>query len=248
LDEFANLGPMDEIARAIALLRGYRATIWMFVQSLAQLEGVYPESWKTFLDVDVVQAFGTNDLFTAEHLSRLAGERTVFASGAGASNTEGGRKGRGKNTSLSERSRRLILPDEVRRLDPSRQLLFVKAQAPLHAKKLRYYADGVLASRAEPNPFYEGSSPRNGHAARPLGWMKSLGRVKSLDWVKSLGWTRPRRGERRRHDAPQATRASTSSEAEGSTPAGRSIGKGGPEGVADTTSGEAPTGGPPGSG
>jgi type IV secretion system protein VirD4 len=154
LDEFANLGRMDEIARALALVRGFGAQMWMFVQSLAQLESVYPDAWKAYLDVDVLQAFGTNDLFTAEQISRIAGDETVLAGGASQGRTSGRQSRRSRGAMLTERSRRLLLPDEVRRLDPDHQLLFLKGMAPVLAKKLRYFEDRELLRRADPNPYY----------------------------------------------------------------------------------------------
>jgi hypothetical protein len=50
-------------------------TFWLVIQDLAQLRSTYPESWQTFLaNVDVVQAFGTNDWDTAQYLSKMTGE------------------------------------------------------------------------------------------------------------------------------------------------------------------------------
>lgn len=156
LDEFPNIGPMESIARAVALLRGYGATIWMFAQNLAQLKSVYPDRWETYLDVDVLQAFGTNDQFTAEHISKVAGDRTVFAGGQNTSKSSGRKRGRGwqRSFSFSERARRLVTPDEVRRLPENRQILFVKGEHPVLAERLRYFRDPVFRRRAMPNPYY----------------------------------------------------------------------------------------------
>ena len=48
LDEFGQLGRMDRLADSIALLRGYGAQLWVFVQDLSQLKAVYPR-WQSFL-------------------------------------------------------------------------------------------------------------------------------------------------------------------------------------------------------
>jgi type IV secretory pathway TraG/TraD family ATPase VirD4 len=42
----------------------------------------------------------------------------------------------------------------VRRLDPSRQLLFVKGVAPLLVDRLNYLVDAPYCERADANPLY----------------------------------------------------------------------------------------------
>ena len=156
LDEFANLGKLEAVTRAVTLLRGYGVTVWMFIQNLAQLKALYPDQWEVFLDVDVLQAFGTNDQFTAEYLSRLTGEGTVHASTqSDATSLGAGKSGRGRQRSftMAEKQRRLLLPDEVRRLQEDEQLLFIKGQRPVLAGRIRYFEDDELAPRAQSNPL-----------------------------------------------------------------------------------------------
>ena len=155
LDEFGNLGRLEAAARAVTLLRGYGATVWMFVQNLPQLRALYPDRWEMLLDVDVLQAFGTNDAATADHLSRLAGEGTVYAatqSEAASGGSGRSRPGRQRTFAMAERQRRLLLPDEVRRLGEGEQLLFIKGQLPVRAGRLRYFEDEALKGRAAPKP------------------------------------------------------------------------------------------------
>jgi hypothetical protein len=58
---------------------------------------------------------------------------------------------------MSERSRRLLTPDEVRRLPAPRQLIFLKGEPPIQTSLLRYYEEKGLSALAEPNPLYEGT-------------------------------------------------------------------------------------------
>jgi type IV secretory pathway TraG/TraD family ATPase VirD4 len=60
----------------------------------------------------------------------------------------------GAASTRSETGRRLLLPDEVRRLRRDRQLLFVKGSAPLLVERVNYLADREFAGRADPNPLY----------------------------------------------------------------------------------------------
>lgn len=146
LDEFANLGRMNPVLRAVSLMAGYGVQIWTFLQDLSQLKGTYPDRWGTFLaNADVLQAFSANDHETARYLSELTGEATVFAPSA----SENLSKSRGKHASRSqgagrsfaERGRRLLTPDEVRRIPWEEQLLFVKGTRPVRARKLNYLCD-----------------------------------------------------------------------------------------------------------
>lgn len=93
----------------------------------------------------------------------MTSETTVF--------TESGSSGRGRSygkssghstnygESVSEKGRRLLMPDEVMRLSPTKQFLFVKGSAPLLVDKINYLCDpefrrpkGKALFRA--NPMY----------------------------------------------------------------------------------------------
>lgn len=146
LDEFANLGRINPVMRAVSLMAGYGAQVWIFLQDLSQLKATYPNRWGTFLaNADVLQAFSVGDHDTARFMSDLLGEATVYAHSA----SENRSRSAGRHTarqesggwSYAERSRRLLLPDEVRRLPADDQLLFVKGQRPIRARKINYLSD-----------------------------------------------------------------------------------------------------------
>jgi type IV secretion system protein VirD4 len=164
LDEFAQLGHIRPVVEGISLVGGYGVLFWIIIQDLAQLKGLYKDNWETiFANCDVKQCFGTNDWTTADLLSKMTGETTLF--------TEGGSSGKGRSygkssghsinygESISEKGRRLLMADEVMRLPPSRQLLFVKGSAPLLVDKINYLTDpefrGPKGERLfKPNPMY----------------------------------------------------------------------------------------------
>jgi type IV secretion system protein VirD4 len=159
LDEFANLGRMESVVRAYTLLAGYGATVWAFVQNLAQLKGIYGDRWEVFLDVDVFQSFGTNDLVTAEYVSKLTGDATVFSSSQVSSRSSGkGGRGRQRSFTKTEKQRKLLTPDEVLRMPKHEQLIFMKSHPPIRAERIRYFDDEELAGRADENPLFTGSA------------------------------------------------------------------------------------------
>ena len=160
LDEFAHLGKMHPVQRDIGLAGGFGVAFWLIVQDLSQLRSTYGEAWSTFLaNADVLQAFGTNDWETAEYLSKMTGDQTLFVESANQSRgvSRGKQSQQQQSTALTtaEKGRRLLLPDEVRRLPTDAQLLFTKGSAPMLLSRVTYLRDREFVSRAESNPLYE---------------------------------------------------------------------------------------------
>jgi type IV secretion system protein VirD4 len=153
---------MGPVERDYALLRGYGVTFWLLAQGLSRLKGTYPGSWESFLEnADVLQAFGTNDLNTAEYLSKLTGDATIETTSENRSSGTSGGRGmfaastqHGSAITTSERGRRLLLPDEVRKMDSDAELLFVKGTNPLLVQRLNYLSDPEFAGGYDENPMH----------------------------------------------------------------------------------------------
>ncbi|HTE45043.1 MAG TPA: type IV secretory system conjugative DNA transfer family protein, partial [Gemmatimonadaceae bacterium] len=159
LDEFAHLRRMHPVQRDIGLAGGYGVRFWLVLQDLSQLRSTYGDTWPTFLaNVDLLQAFGTSDWDTAEYLSKMTGESTIRV--ASENHSKGVSRGRNANhqegagSSTSEAGRRLMFPDEVRRLPRDQQLLFVKGMAPMLSERVNYLTDVEFSARANSNPLY----------------------------------------------------------------------------------------------
>ena len=157
LDEFANLKRLAPVEDAFTIAAGYGVTFWLFLQDLAQLKAQYRQSWGTFLaNADVLQTFGTNDLDTAKLVSELTGDATILVEGESASTSTShaglarqGSRQEGSSQSLSEKARRLLTPDEVRRLPPDEALVFLRSRAPLRVRKLHYARDAAFVGLYE---------------------------------------------------------------------------------------------------
>jgi type IV secretion system protein VirD4 len=159
LDEFANLGRMRPVERDISLAAGYGASFWLLLQDLAQLKGTYPDRWQTFLaNADVFQTFGINDWETAEYISKLTGDATIHVESENVSTgvTRGRSSSRQQSAAqtTSEKGRRLLTADEVRRLPRHSQLIFSRGTAPVLAQRLDYLSDNEYGSMADPNPMH----------------------------------------------------------------------------------------------
>jgi type IV secretion system protein VirD4 len=164
LDEFAQLGAIRPVVEGISLVGGYGVLFWLIIQDLAQLKGLYRDNWETiFANCDVKQCFGTNDWTTADLLSKMTGDTTVFTEGGSSGSGRSYGKSNGHSTnygeSVSEKGRRLRMPDEIMRLSQPKQLLFVKGSDPLLVDKINYMTDPEFRGRGnkpmfDPNPMY----------------------------------------------------------------------------------------------
>ena len=145
LDEFAALGRLDPIERAMGLMAGYGIQLWPILQDIHQLRALYERRAGTFLsNAAVLQIFGVNDHDSAKLVSDLLGQETVvFETMSRALDSEQ------SGISFGEQhvARPLLTPDEVRTLPDDRELLFLSGQRPIVATKLRYYADREFAGR-----------------------------------------------------------------------------------------------------
>jgi type IV secretion system protein VirD4 len=143
LDEFAALGHLAPIERAMGLMAGYGVQLWPILQDVHQLRATYCQRAGTFLsNAGMLQVFGVNDHESARLVSDLLGQETiVFETASRALDS----RESGLSYSEQHTGRPLLTPDEVRNLPESRALLFPAGKRPILARKLRYYADAEFA-------------------------------------------------------------------------------------------------------
>lgn len=147
LDEFAALGHLAPVERAMGLMAGYGVQLWPILQDIHQLRATYGQSAGTFLsNAGVLQVFGVNDHDSARLVSDLLGQETrVFETTSRDPNA--GWAGDRFTYSEQHTGRALLTPDEVRNMAQSKQLLFLAGQRSIVARKLRYYADAEFAGK-----------------------------------------------------------------------------------------------------
>lgn len=139
LDEFAALGHLAPVERAMGLMAGYGVQLWPILQDVHQLRATYGKRAGTFLsNAGVLQVFGVNDHDSAQFVSNLLGQETVvFQTMSRALDSQRS----GLSHAQHHTARALLTPDEVRNLQPHLELLFLSSQRPVVANKLAYYAD-----------------------------------------------------------------------------------------------------------
>lgn len=145
LDEFAALGRLEAVERAMGLMAGYGLQLWPILQDMSQLNDLYGKRAGTFVaNAGVQQVFGVNDLETAQWLSRMIGQETTGYQ------TQSFKPGDVPSTSLNVTGRDLMTPDEIMQLPPELQLLRVQGKPTAVARKLRYYADPEFKGLFQP--------------------------------------------------------------------------------------------------
>jgi type IV secretion system protein VirD4 len=126
----------------------------------------YPSDWETLIgSAYVIQAFGISDVSTSEYLSKLSGDATVRVTSSQSSHGTSRVPGQAFastqerfGTATSDRGRPLLFPDEIRRLDPTRELLFLKADKPLIVDRVSYPTDPQFGELADLNPMHTSTS------------------------------------------------------------------------------------------
>ena len=145
LDEFAALGRLEAVERAMGLMAGYGLQLWPILQDMSQLKDLYGDRANTFIaNAGVQQVFGVNDFETAKWLSQMIGQETAGFQ------TDSFKPGDGPSFSNNLTGRDLLTPDEIMQLPPELQLLRVQGQATAVAQKLRYYTDSEFAGLFTP--------------------------------------------------------------------------------------------------
>lgn len=75
VDELAHLGPMPQLKQAITLLRGYGVRVALFLQSIAQLKGLWPRDHEALLEnCGLWLNFGNTSLAAARHVTDQLGD------------------------------------------------------------------------------------------------------------------------------------------------------------------------------
>ena len=130
LDELAAVGKLDLIARQIAFLRGYGIQVVAAVQTANQLYQVYGEHENVRGNLAYLLAFPSTEQKTAEEISRLLGDQTLWVENRTRSSAESVFASR-RSVTVKDQKRPLLTPDEVRRLGNDNPVLVVTGAYPV---------------------------------------------------------------------------------------------------------------------
>lgn len=132
MDEFQNITLPDDFQKILATCRSRNIHCNIIIQNLAALKAMFKDSWENLTgNCDVLLYLGGNEAGTHEYISKLMGKETINTKTRGLSK---GRNG-SRNENFQQTGRELMTPDEVRMLDNSYALLFIREEYPLLDRK-----------------------------------------------------------------------------------------------------------------
>lgn len=138
LDELAAVGRLDLMARQIAFLRGYGVQVIAAVQTANQLYDLYGQHEAIRGNLSYLVVFPSTEHRTAEEISRLLGDQTVYVESR-SRGTTGHLMGHRRTDTLRDQKRPLLTPDEVRRLGDDRPVLFVTGAQPVFCRMVGWW-------------------------------------------------------------------------------------------------------------
>jgi len=150
LDEFQNLGKLENALTVATVLGGYGIPCWFFVQSLRSIDNVYTrEGRQTLVNSARAQIFlGAQDPEDQRYVSQLLGERKEVmvdkAVSTGVTLFDRKRATMSHKTTM----RPLMRPDELGAMNETRCVIKLRNQQPIFGVRNFYYADGELMKRA----------------------------------------------------------------------------------------------------
>ncbi len=150
LDEFQNLGKLENALTVATVLGGYGIPCWFFVQSLRAIDNVYTrEGRQTLVNSARVQIFmGAQDPEDQRYVSQLLGDRREVTVDRAVSSGVTLFDRKSATTSYKTTMRPLMRPDELGSMDESRCVIKLRNQQPIFGIRNLYYADRELAQLA----------------------------------------------------------------------------------------------------
>lgn len=158
LDEFANLGYLPGVLRAMAQYRGQGVQVWTLVQQISMLRRLYKDGWQEFVGLsELVNTFGVWEPETLKLISEWIGNETVRDLSYSSRAAERFDGTRDVSVAANDRARAVIRPEEVRTMPADEQLVFFRNLPVFRGEKASYLEERELVRLAAPNPYHRRS-------------------------------------------------------------------------------------------
>lgn len=132
LDEFANVALPDDYCSLLSTMRSREISSVIIIQNLAQIKALFKDTWETIPgNCDTLVYLGGNEQSTHEYVSKLLGKATIDKKSTGESR---GRQG-SSSRNFDVLGREIMTADEVRKMDNSKCLIFIRGLDPVLDKK-----------------------------------------------------------------------------------------------------------------
>ena len=194
MDEFANVALPDNFERILATMRSRRISASIIIQNMAQLKALFKDSWENITgNCDTLLYLGGNEQSTHEYISKMLGKETIDTRTRGITKGQHG----SSNTNYQNAGRELLTLDEVRLLDNSNALIFIRGERPLIDKKFDILSHPNIAKTADGKaiPYKHSKSGKYLHSDLSFTIKEDLSNIKLLevdgDNVKSIDFVKP---------------------------------------------------------
>ncbi|SCP98631.1 VirD4-like conjugal transfer protein, CD1115 family [Anaerobium acetethylicum] len=146
LDEFANVALPDDFCSLLSTMRSREISSVIIIQNLAQIKALFKDTWETVPgNCDTLVYLGGNEVGTHKYISELLGKGTIDKRSTGET--------RGKQGSASRNydvlGRELLTPDEARKLDNKKCLIFIRGFDPILDNKYVPFAHPAFDQTAD---------------------------------------------------------------------------------------------------
>ena len=132
MDEFANVSLPEDFDKILSVMRSRNVFVSIILQNIAQLKALFEKQWESIIgNCDEFLYLGGNEQSTHKYVSELLGKATIDTNTYGKSTGHSGNY----STNYQITGRELMTPDEVRMLDNTKALLFVRGELPVCDEK-----------------------------------------------------------------------------------------------------------------
>ena len=132
LDEFSNVALPDDFCSLLSTMRSREISSIIIIQNFAQLKALFKDTWETIPgNCDTFIYLGGNEQSTHKYVSELLGKGTIDKKSSG--ETKGRQGSSSRNYDVL--GRELFTPDEVRKLDNKKCIIFIRCFDPIMDNK-----------------------------------------------------------------------------------------------------------------
>ncbi|HTN39614.1 MAG TPA: type IV secretory system conjugative DNA transfer family protein, partial [Asticcacaulis sp.] len=149
LDEFTAIGKIGILARSNAFISGYNLRLLTIIQSVAQLESVYgANDARTLVTNHAMQVvFAPREQRDANAYSEMLGSYTLKNTARGQSFNRGFGASGSRSETVSDQRRALMLPQELKTLPATQQIILMEQAPPIRCERTRYFAEPRFIDR-----------------------------------------------------------------------------------------------------
>lgn len=146
LDEFCNVALPDDFCSLLSTMRSREISSVIIIQNLAQIKALFKDTWETVPgNCDSLVYLGGNEASTHEYISKLLGKSTIDKKSSGETR---GRQG-SSSRNYDVLGREIMMPDEVRKMDNKKCLVFIRGFNPVMDNKFIPSSHKMFAQTAD---------------------------------------------------------------------------------------------------